>query len=166
MDPQKRFLASTLQGAIDADVLTNEDLFRHMSAEVLAEHLPSDLLWSVLVDGMKRAGIGFDAETAPATSAAEEPPPDQPEPPAQEKPPAQATQADAAEAAAPSTEASDSNFEVDEGDVAAMFQEVDSSGALDADLSFEISDEDMPPLPDGDSVVVEDVKWDEEEKES
>jgi hypothetical protein len=57
MDPQRRFLAATLQGAIDAEVLSGEDIARHVTPVVLATHIPSDLLWGCLVEGMERAGL-------------------------------------------------------------------------------------------------------------
>lgn len=71
MDPQKKFLASTLQGALDADVLTRDDLYRHMSAQVLAEHLPTHVLWECLLDGLKNTGLST-GELAPAEEISED----------------------------------------------------------------------------------------------
>ncbi len=70
MDPQKRFLASTLQGAIDADVVTKENLAKHMTPEVLAEHLPGETLWECIREGMAAADLGTGEGSAPPRPAA------------------------------------------------------------------------------------------------
>jgi len=71
MDPQRRFLAATLQGAIDAEVLSGEDIARHVTPVVLATHIPSDLLWGCLVEGMERAGLVVRDSGAVPRAAAE-----------------------------------------------------------------------------------------------
>lgn len=131
MDPQKRFLASTLQGALDAEVLSYDDLYRHIPAQSLAEHVPTELLWVVITEGMRRAGLGFsDAGTGQAAPMPQVP-----------------------VVSAPSNESKPEPAE-----------ETDASKENE-EFPFEVSDDDMPPIPDDDAVVVEDVDWDDDDQD-
>ncbi len=62
MNPQQLFLASTLKGALDAEVLSLKDLFQHINAETLAEHVAPELIWACITEGMAAAGLGFGGE--------------------------------------------------------------------------------------------------------
>jgi len=57
MDPKKQFLAQMIDGALNAEIITLADLFRHVNAEVLAEHVPPEIVTACIQDGMERAGL-------------------------------------------------------------------------------------------------------------
>ncbi len=57
MDAKKQFLAQMIEGALKAEIITLEDVFRHVSAEALAEHVPPELVTACIQDGMERAGL-------------------------------------------------------------------------------------------------------------
>lgn len=57
MDPKKAFLAQMIDGALSAEIITLEDLFRHVTAEVLAEHVPPEIVTGCIQEGMERAGL-------------------------------------------------------------------------------------------------------------
>jgi hypothetical protein len=146
MDPQKRFLASTLQGALDADVLTRADLFRHMSAEILARYVPPEILWEVITVGMRRSALGINEDSSASVSSA--------------MPATPVMNPKGAE-----TSSAPENSGDGESDVDTMFAGTtgQSSDDEENDLPFEISDDEMPPIPDHDAVVVEDVDWDDDD---
>jgi hypothetical protein len=142
MDPQKRFLAATLKGAMEAEVITREDVYRHMGADVLAEHVPSELLWTCILKGMVASGIGPGQGTRPQSPAAKKP---------LHVSPPKAAPRDDDEAV---VEQDDAPPMPDEGPVAGGSIDIDVADALD----------DLPPLPDDEELAVEDVDWDGDEK--
>lgn len=143
MDPQKKFLAATLQGAMDAEVISREDVFRHMTAAVLATHVPSEILWECLLEGMAEAGIGPGAATGPKT-----PMPASPSFP--KKPFAPEGGGKAAGAKEPAKKGATPS----EGAVGGGSIDIDVTDALD----------DLPPLPDDEELAVEEVDWEGEDK--
>ena len=155
MDPQKFFLAKTLQGAVDASVITLEDLYDHIPAEILSEHIPSEILWGVIVEGMQRSNLGFGGvdTTPPEGERLTQPPP-----PPEETPVGGGTE----EAPAPKSR---DEFEVNEGEVEALFdQATDEEESGEEDVAFEVTeglDDEMPPIPD-EGIIVEEVDWDDE----
>ena len=56
MDAKKKFLASMIEGALKAEIITLSDLFRHVNAEVLAKHVPPELVSACIQEGMEKAG--------------------------------------------------------------------------------------------------------------
>jgi hypothetical protein len=173
MDPQKRFLASTLQGAIDAEVLGVEDLYRHLPAEILAEHIPSEILWTVLTSGMKAAGLGFGAKGAPRPAVPQPPTPAIPAPPEPEPEPEPESEPEPEPEPEPEVngvpQAADTLPESEAevaADLDAIFDEAtDGAASEGGDLPFEVSDDDdLLEIDDDDGLVVEDVDWDDDEK--
>ncbi len=140
MDPQKRFLAATLQGAMDAEVISRKDLYRHVDAKVLAEHVPPDILWSCLLEGMAGAGIGPGAASGPKA-----PMPSSPIFPKKPKAPAVT-----------------SGKEPDKKGGGARGDGQGGGGSIDIDVTDALDD--LPPLPDDEELAVEDVDWEGEEK--
>jgi hypothetical protein len=57
MDPKKMFLAQMIDGALRAEIISLDDLFRHVSPEVLAEHMPPEIITACIQEGMERAGL-------------------------------------------------------------------------------------------------------------
>ena len=57
MDPKKQFLAQMIEGAIEAEIITLADLYRHVNAEILAEYVPPELVSACIQEGMERAGL-------------------------------------------------------------------------------------------------------------
>jgi hypothetical protein len=57
MDPKKQFLAQMIDGALKAEIITLSDLFEHVSAEVLAQHVPPELVSACIQEGMEKAGL-------------------------------------------------------------------------------------------------------------
>lgn len=57
MDPKKQFIAQMIEGALHAEIVSLDDLFRHISAEMLAEHVPPELVTACIQEGMERAGL-------------------------------------------------------------------------------------------------------------
>ena len=149
MDPQRRFLASTLQGALDADVVSLEDLYRHLPAEVLAEHIDPVVLWTCLSNAMSAVGLGSGPPSPRAsdlheTSAAGDDRPETSDVEVTDVSPAQEEPATA--------------IEVDDHDIDDV-----PDGSRDAadDLGFDVESviEDLPPLPVDDALIVEEVNW-------
>jgi len=157
MDPQKFFLAKTLQGAVDASVLTFEDLYVHISSFVLAEHVPSDILWNVIVEGMQRSNLGFNGldTTPPQGERFSDPPP---------APPQELTEDQALPPEPEAPAAKSSEFEVNEGEVDALFDQATEDEPEDDTMAFEVTDgldDEMPPIPE-EGIIVEEVDWDDE----
>lgn len=57
MDPKKQFLAQMIEGALKAEIISLNDLYHHVSAEVLAEHVPPELVSACIQEGMEKAGL-------------------------------------------------------------------------------------------------------------
>jgi predicted RNA-binding protein with EMAP domain len=57
MDPKKLFLANMIEGALEAEVITLDDLYRHVSAEILAQYVPPELVSACIQEGMERSGL-------------------------------------------------------------------------------------------------------------
>ena len=175
MNPQRRFLASTLQGALDADVLTFKDLYRHLNANVLAEHVSSEILWSCLAEGMEAAVFG--AFEALPSAAGQKPAAT----PLKEKVAEEQVEASFAPAPPPLPTKSRSNdfpelledfdeeisadqveesldFDVTEGEVAELLEQATGDGE---GITLDSSDviEDLPPLPADEALIVEEVNW-------
>lgn len=155
MDPQKFFIAKTLQGAVDAEVIALEDLYHHIPAETLAEHIPFDVLWTVIVEGMQASGLGFGGvDTTP------------PEGEHLTEPPTAAMTLDASHEVIESEESPPkerSDFEVNEGEVDALFDQATEEEEGE-EVNFEVTDgldDEMPPIPE-EGIIVEEVDWDDE----
>lgn len=170
MDPQQRFIASTLQGALDADVLTLEGLYKHIPAEILAEYVAPELLWACLTEGMASAGLGFDGSPLTRDEGAA-PPPLPSQAPSEPPPEAEAI----AEAEVPGEEDDDVDevspehieesvdFDVTEGDVDELLEA--ATGVEEIELDGDEVIEDLPPLPVDEALIVEEVNWgDDQEK--
>ncbi len=56
-DPKKKFLAQMIEGALEAEIITIQDLFQHIDAEILAEAIPPELLTACIQEGMEKAGL-------------------------------------------------------------------------------------------------------------
>jgi hypothetical protein len=149
MDPQRRFLASTLQGALDADVVSLEDLYRHLPAEVLAEHIDPAILWECLSKAMSAAGLGSGPPSPRVsdlneTSTAGD---DRPE----------TSDVEVADVSPEQVEPATA-ITVDDNDIDDV-----PDGSRDAadDLGFDVESviEDLPPLPVDDALIVEEVNW-------
>lgn len=56
-DPKKKFLAQMIKGALEAEIITLEVLFKHVNAEVLAASIPPELLSAAVQEGMEKAGL-------------------------------------------------------------------------------------------------------------
>jgi hypothetical protein len=57
MDEKKRFLAQMIEGALSAEIITLEDLYKHVNPEVLAQSVPPELLSACIQEGMEKAGL-------------------------------------------------------------------------------------------------------------
>lgn len=57
MDPKKQFLAKMIDEALKAEIITLADLFNRLNGEVLAQHLPPELISSCIQEGMEKAGL-------------------------------------------------------------------------------------------------------------
>ncbi len=57
METKKQFLAQMIDGALQAEIITLDDLFRHINAEVLAESVPPEILSACIQEGMEKAGL-------------------------------------------------------------------------------------------------------------
>jgi hypothetical protein len=57
MDPKEQFLAQMIDGALKAEIITLNDLFQHVTAEILAQHIPPALLSACIQEGMEKAGL-------------------------------------------------------------------------------------------------------------
>ncbi len=57
MDPKKQFLAQMIEGALKAEIITLSDLFKHINAEILAQHVPPELVSACIQEGMENAGL-------------------------------------------------------------------------------------------------------------
>jgi hypothetical protein len=162
MEPQKLFMANILQGAIDAGVISLEDVFRHIPAEVLSRHVPSQILWGSITEGMARAGLGF-GDAAASASKALRVAPVKPIYPTATTPVAQWSLAAAAPVPAlrvPAPSVPEGRFEVTEGDVAALFDRAtgtDVHEKVTYDVTEGLEDEMSPISEEG--IIVEEVDW-------
>ncbi len=187
MDPQQRFIASTLQGALDADVLTLEDLYKHLPAEVLAEHIAPDILWSCLTEGMATAGLGFGGTAPMAPESTEEkaeekaaPPPLPSQTPSAPPPSPEVIVSEEVDEddiseeelvddedideVSPEQVEESVDFDVTEGDVDELL-EAATGGEEELSLNGDDVIEDLPPLPVDEALIVEEVNWgDDQEK--
>jgi hypothetical protein len=57
MDAKKEFLSHMIDGALKAEIITLEDLFHHVTPEVLAEHVPPEIVTGCIQEGMQRTGL-------------------------------------------------------------------------------------------------------------
>ena len=57
MDPKKQFLAQMIEGALEAEIITLSDLYRHVNAEILAQYVPPELVSACIQEGMERSGL-------------------------------------------------------------------------------------------------------------
>lgn len=170
MDPQRRFLASILQGALDADVLSLQDLYRHVPAEVLAAYIDPMILWSCLSEALSGAGLGpGGTSSAPAVAAEERQPAPSPDPEVEvaaeddgDEAPADAAEEEEEEGevseVTPEQVESAVSFDVTEGDVD-DFLNAAASGSEEIHLDGDGVIEDLPPLPVDEALIVEEVNW-------
>lgn len=156
MDPQKFFIAKTLQGAVDAEVIALEDLYHHIPAETLAEHIPFEILWTVIAEGMQSSGLGFGGvDTTP------------PEGERLADPPLAAMTLDVTHEVIESEESPPEergDFRAIEGEVDALFDQATGEEEEGEEVNFEVTeglDDEMPPIPE-EGIIVEEVDWDDE----
>ena len=57
MDAKKQFLAQMIEGALQAEIITLDDLYRHVNAETMANAIPPAILTACIQEGMEKAGL-------------------------------------------------------------------------------------------------------------
>lgn len=185
MDPQRRFIASTLQGALEAEVLSLKDVYRHMGAEILAEHVAPEIIWACLTEGMAAAGLGFGGQTsrpaevekkkaaapikpepAPFRQAAKVAEKDKSAPPPlpglgffKEEEPAEEEFEE--EVSADQVEEA-IDFDVTESEVVELLKHATANEDDGINIDTDDVIEDLPPLPVDEALIVEEVNWGDE----